>query len=144
MRGKRPCRICRKWFRPHPRVGTRQRVCSRAACQRERHRRACALWRGRNPDYDRETRLQAKLRRDPPPEAADSPLCGSPVQQLDWPAARDAVGLEVAVVVEVALRLLTAWVRDGVIVQRSKQQGVTAQHLSGVVRDEIVRGARGR
>ena len=58
---KRPCKICRKWFLPNPRAGDRQRTCSEPACQRERHRRACSDWHRRNPDYDRESRLRARL-----------------------------------------------------------------------------------
>ncbi len=64
MRRKRPCCLCGKWFQPHARVGVRQKVCSSPECQRERHRRNCASWRSRNPDYDRETRLRARVRPD--------------------------------------------------------------------------------
>ncbi|MGA3125051.1 MAG: SDR family NAD(P)-dependent oxidoreductase [Polyangiaceae bacterium] len=35
----RPCTICRRWFRPDPRVGERQRACSRA-CTVERREEA--------------------------------------------------------------------------------------------------------
>ena len=62
MARKRPCRVCRRWFWPHPRAGDRQHTCSRPDCQRERHRRACAAWRLRHPDYDREDRLRRRLR----------------------------------------------------------------------------------
>jgi hypothetical protein len=58
---KKPCWICRRWFEPHPRAGSRQRVCSSEECQRERQRRAVAAGRKRNPDYDRENRLRAKV-----------------------------------------------------------------------------------
>jgi hypothetical protein len=47
MRRKRPCRICRRWFVPHPGAGDRQHVCSAVDCQRERHWRACPLARAR-------------------------------------------------------------------------------------------------
>ena len=65
MARKRPCRICRCWFLPHPRAGPRQQVCSRPECQRERHRRACADWRRRNPDYDAEDRVMCRNWREP-------------------------------------------------------------------------------
>ena len=47
----RPCLICRTWFHPDPMVGERQHVCGNPACQKERHRRACARFHEREPDY---------------------------------------------------------------------------------------------
>jgi len=93
MARKRPCRICRKWFSPQPRAGDRQHICSDPGCQTERHRRACASWRRRHPDYDREDRLRRRLLRgvrSPP-----GPLTADPLRRIDWKVARDAVGLEV-------------------------------------------------
>lgn len=103
MANKRPCRLCRRWFRVHPRAGARQRVCSSPSCQRERHRRACQEWHRRNPGYDREERLRRRLRRG---SSAD--------RRLDWSVARDAVGLEVVVVIEEAAKDLQHWARDAV------------------------------
>ena len=137
MRRRRPCRICRKWFQVHPRVGSRQRVCSSAACQRERHRRACVAWHRRNPDYDREGRLQRKLRCDPPPKPDLLPLLVSPMRQLDWGVARDVVGLEVAVVIEESAKVLCNWARDAVIAQSLVREAITAQHSPRPARDEM-------
>lgn len=142
MRRTRPCRICGKWFRVHPRVGLRQRVCSATACQRERHRRACWAWHRRNPDYDRETRLQRKLHRPPPSRATPSSLMVSPMRELDWSVARDVVGLEVAVVVEESAKVLCHWARDAVIAQLAADEQITARHLPGPARDEIAKGPR--
>ena len=61
MRKKRPCSECRRWFRPDPRVGCRQKTCGEQECQASRHRRKRADWRARNPDYDRARRWQDKL-----------------------------------------------------------------------------------
>ena len=93
MHRKRPCRICRRWFVPHPRSGDRQRVCSEAQCHQERHRRACQAWREREGDEERCHRLQQRLRPDP----SDS---GRPGGEVRWNVVRDAVGLEVAVIFE--------------------------------------------
>jgi len=98
MARKCRCRICGRWFRPQPQAGSRQRACSAPGCQRERHRRACVRWHRANPDYDREDRLRRRLRREGHPGAGDArggPL--DPLGALDWSAARDAVGLQVAV-----------------------------------------------
>lgn len=107
---KRPCRICHRWFRPHPRAGDRQRTCSGAPCQAERRRRAVAAWRRRHPDYDRDDRLRRRLQVSPGVEAVGT----DPLAQLDWDAARNAVGLEVAVVIEETGRLLATWTRNAV------------------------------
>ena len=54
---KRPCCVCRRWFAPDPRVGKRQKACSRDECQRERHRQNCAQWREREREGERDLLL---------------------------------------------------------------------------------------
>ena len=141
MTQKRPCRICHRWFRPHPRVGLRQRVCSSPACQRERHRRACSAWHELNPGYDRENRLRKKLWRQQAKEDAVATAV-NPGRQLAWPAARDVVGLEAAVLVEEALGLLVRWARDAVTSQLHRDNAITSRHLRASVRDEMAGVAR--
>jgi hypothetical protein len=58
---KRPCRICRRWFSPHPRLRDRQMTCGDAYCKREWHRKKCAEWNRKNPDYFKANYLQKKL-----------------------------------------------------------------------------------
>ena len=58
---KRPCRICRKWFKADPRVGERQKTCGSQACQDKWHAKKCAEWNGKNPSYFREIYLSKKL-----------------------------------------------------------------------------------
>jgi hypothetical protein len=55
---KRPCSICRHWFRPHPRVGARQHACSNPECQSARRRQTQADWRAHNPEYAAGYRIQ--------------------------------------------------------------------------------------
>jgi len=43
------CEICKKAFKPDPRVGDRQRVCRTLPCQQERKRRSQASWLSQNP-----------------------------------------------------------------------------------------------
>lgn len=105
---KRPCGICRHWFVPHPRAGVRQHVCSRADCQRERHRRACQRWRQREGAAEQAHRLRQRLRL----EGEDRQ--GAAAARVSWDAVRDAVGLEVAVILEEISRLLEDAVRDAV------------------------------
>jgi hypothetical protein len=112
MARKRPCRICRKWFLPHPRGGDRQHACSQPSCQGERHRRACAAWRRLHPDYDREDRLRRRLLRGG--DAKTPGLTADPLVRIDWAAARDVVGLQVAVTIEETGKVLHLWARDAV------------------------------
>ena len=58
---KRPCRICRRWFLPSPRLKDRQKTCGSEHCQIEWHRGKCAEWNRRNSDYFKANYLQKKL-----------------------------------------------------------------------------------
>ncbi len=134
MRRKRPCRICRRWFLPHPRSGDRQRVCSGEGCQRERHRQACADWHARNPDYDREGRLRRRLAKAEAPATAVSDPIGV---RIDAPAARDAVGVEVFVFVEETAKVVVDWARDAVLAQARRIKGKSGKHGGVQGRDAI-------
>lgn len=46
------CCICRKRFKPHPRLGNQQRTCGRDECQNQRRRNNSRNWRARNPEAD--------------------------------------------------------------------------------------------
>jgi len=129
---KRPCAICRRWFQPDRRVGRRQRVCSSASCQRERHRRACADWHRRNPEYDREERLRRRLVHD---ETARSAV--DPTSQVDWRVARDVVGVEVSVVIEESSKVIASWARDAVVAQPYEIQEESREVQAKRPRDAI-------
>ncbi len=58
---KRPCAVCRRWFRPHPKVKNRAVTCCDPQCQQEWHRRQCQKWNRRNKTYFRSNYLQKKL-----------------------------------------------------------------------------------
>lgn len=111
MLRKRPCRICRRWFQPHPRAGERQRVCSEAECQRERHRRSCAKWRRNNAQEEKAERLRQRLRE---PSSPGTPLL---LGELRLEVVRDTVGLEAAVIIEETAKLLNTRPRDPVSTQ---------------------------
>lgn len=140
MAVKKPCSICRHWFEPHPRAGSRQHVCSAPECQRERQRRSVAAWRKRNPDYDRENRLRARVVKadvaDPAPPDAD-PMAG-----LDLDAARNAVGLEVLVVLTESSRLIANWARNAVNARASGKPGYSDRLQPDPARNAIESGRR--
>ena len=135
---KRPCRVCGKWFKPHPRAGKRQRACGSEECQRERHRRACAAWRDENAEYDRERRLRERVRVE---VAVGEPLSRDPLAEIAWDVARDAVGVEVAVIVEETGKVLTLWARDAVHAQAAEMATKLAKVLPRAARDAIAGGA---
>jgi hypothetical protein len=59
----KPCRICRRWFQPDPRVGGRQHACSQPDCQTARRQKTQASWRDRNPGYGIAWRLDQRAAR---------------------------------------------------------------------------------
>ena len=80
---KRPCRICKRWFIPHPRLKERQKTCGNPPCQREWHRRKCEQWNHNNIDYFKDNYLDKKLELTGTPRSrlkTGLPLCY--VQQL--------------------------------------------------------------
>ena len=83
---KRPCRICRRWFHPDPRVGGRQRACSQPDCQTARRQKTQASWRDRNPGYSIAWRIDQRATRAEPPEPLRLP---APLNQLPWHVAED-------------------------------------------------------
>ena len=88
---KRPCCVCRRWFRPDNRVGSRQHACSKPECQSSRRRRKQACWRRRNSDYFSGRRIQARMGIDPPPEPLRLP---SPLHRLPWDIAQSQFGVQ--------------------------------------------------
>jgi hypothetical protein len=88
---KRPCCICRRWFSPDPRIGTRQRACRKPDCQTGRRRKKQKAWRERNPDYFIARRIQDRSQQDRAPE----PLClPPPLSGLPWDIAQSQFGVQ--------------------------------------------------
>ena len=88
---KKPCCICRRWFRPDPRVGSRQQACPEPDCQVARRKKKQKAWRKRNPDYFIARRIQDRSRQDRPPESLRLP---PPLSQLPWDVAQSQFGIE--------------------------------------------------
>ena len=86
---KRPCSICRHWFRPDPRVGLRQRACHKPGCQAARRKQTQAEWRARNPEYAAGYRIQQRAAQERTPEPLRLP---APLGRLPWDLAKDEFG----------------------------------------------------
>src|SRR6266700_3186254 len=86
---KRPCSICRRCFRPDPRVGDRQRACGKPECQAARRQKTQADWRDRNRGYAMAWRMDQRAARPEAPEPLRMP---PPLDQLPWDLAKDLFG----------------------------------------------------
>jgi len=86
---KRPCSICRQWFRPNARVGLRQHACSKSECQAARRKKTQANWRAKNPEYAAGYRIQQRGAREQAPEPLRLP---PPLSQLPGDLAKDDFG----------------------------------------------------
>src|SRR3990172_2921089 len=106
--GKRPCRICRKWFVADRRVGPRQKACSAADCQRKRREKTQASWRERNADYFIARRLIERAAR----EETSAPRLPAPLSRLPWDVAQDQFGIQGADFIGVTAKLLHGYVQD--------------------------------
>jgi hypothetical protein len=111
---KRPCKVCRRWFRPNPRVGDAQMTCGRPECKREWHRKKCAEWNRKNREYFKEIYLNNKI-------LAASAKSENPVNQqkvkgkstrtrfnvgLPWQQIQEVMGVKQLVIIEYIIHLL--------------------------------------
>jgi len=125
---KRPCRICKKWFLPNPRLGDRQKTCGARECQQQWHSRKCAEWNRKNRSYFQENYLKRRLEslESIPPEPTQStspppspmhPL--QPIPPLDYPrgVVQEVIGIQQLVIIEYIVRLLKRSVQEVIVSQ---------------------------
>lgn len=105
---KKPCRICRRWFRPDNRVGDRQHACGSPDCQQARRQQTQASWRARNRGYATAHRIsQRNLDEDAEPVRTPPPL-----NRLPWDLAKDQFGGQGADFIGVMGTLLVRVAKD--------------------------------
>lgn len=115
---KRPCRICRKWFRPNPRVGENQKTCAKAKCKDEWHRKKCATWNKQNNGYFKAIYLDKKLElakensKDIQTTQNKTLTISRLKLGLSWRDIQEAIGLQQAVIIEYFLQLLFRRVQE--------------------------------
>src|SRR5438093_800537 len=106
---KRPCAICRRWFRPDTRVGDRQHACGKPECQ-TRRQKTQASWRHRNPGYAIAHRIDQRVAQtQPPPKPMRLP---APLNQLPWEFAKDQFGSQRADFIAVMGALMVRFAKD--------------------------------
>jgi len=79
---RRPCRICRHWFRPDPRVGERQYACSAPECQLVRQLRNEDARLVGDPGYfrgraEKQRAYRERTRKRPPPVRRERSWAGA-------------------------------------------------------------------
>ena len=136
---KKPCRICRKWFRPDVRVGDRQHTCGRPECQVIRRKKTQAAWRAWNPDYFVAWRIQARSESEQTPEPLRLP---HPLSNLPWDLAQDEFGVRGADFIGAMGTVLLQAAKDqlkGQVVDSSRDPGTLPLPLAkDQFRDQLV------
>ncbi len=107
---KRPCRICRKWYKPSARGGHHQKTCGRDECRQRWHRKKCAQWRKDNPDYHEEIRVcraMDQLNQQPTVDRKE-------INRMRYPRAlgQEVIGVKESLFIEVILKLLYKRVQE--------------------------------
>lgn len=110
---KRPCRVCGKWFTPHPRVADRQKTCGADDCKKEWHRKKCAEWNKKNKADFKSNYLDKKLSGIPSEESQSADKSSSKPQKkqastihvplksgIDPEAFKDFLSAQQAIVIE--------------------------------------------
>jgi hypothetical protein len=116
---KRPCGICRRWFRPHPRLKDRQKTCNSPACKKEWHRKKCAEWNRANSDYFKTNYLQKKLEPEKQATQVKSRLkTGLPLEHV-----QEVIGMKHLVIIEYLAQLLLRRFQELIWMQTSVNTG---------------------
>ena len=130
MSKKRPCRFCRRWFRPDPRLGVRQYACSRPECQRERHRRNCVDYRRRDPDFARrEERVRSHVVKVTSVPGTD--------ERIDWDEVRSFLGTDAMVILQESGRDTVRRLRDSTGAESRVVAGRSGKVSQSDLRDSI-------
>ena len=105
---RRPCRICRRWFTPNPRLKDRQKTCGDATCKRQWHRKKCAEWNKKNTDYFRTNYLQKKLDAASPSETSSKilPVKSRFTSGLPLPFVQEVIDIQPLIIIEYLAQLL--------------------------------------
>ena len=118
---KRPCRICRKWFTPDPRLGDRQKTCGKETCKRKWHAKKCSEWNKKNRSYFQAIYLSSKLESSKTPSQSDNrpppssnpdkncpirPPSSRSTPQLPGDVIQDVIGVQPLIIIEYVVQLL--------------------------------------
>src|SRR5437868_7222880 len=131
---KKPCTICRRWYRPDPRIGERSRACRKRECQAGRRKKTQAAWRARNPDYYIGRRIQDRGAQERTPEPLRLP---APLSRLPWDVAQDEFGVKGADFIGVMGTLLLRAAQDQMKADVVDSATVGGTHGPTAVQDQM-------
>ena len=129
---KRPCRICRKWFTPDPRLGDRQKTCGKERCKRKWHAKKCDEWNKKNRSYFQAIYLDSKLESSKTPSHSDSrpppssnpnkkgpirPPSSRSTPQLPGDVIQDVIGVQPLIIIGYVVQLLVRSFKEVIRVQ---------------------------
>jgi len=131
---KKPCRVCRKWYKPSARGGHRQKTCGETLCRRAWHAKSCREWREANPDIAVADRLGVKLEAAKErKEARDiGPKLGYPARE-----ATEILGIKGATLLHFVLGQLLRRVRDEVGAYPPDKWSLGSKVPARMPRDEV-------
>ncbi len=119
---KRPCKICRKWFAPHPRLSDRQKTCGTKECQKKWHAKKCAQWNRQHRAYFQAIYLSKKLQavqdqatEKPPPQLHKSTI--SP--KLPQDVIQEVISAQQLVIAEYLSQVLLRSVQEVIRIQHA-------------------------
>jgi len=131
---KRPCTICRRWFRPDPRVGSRQRACGNPECQAARREQTQRNWRESRPDYFTARRIRERGEQDRPPEPLRLP---PPLSRLPWDIAQDQFGVQGTDFIGILSTVLLRATQDQFMAYSTDNKGLADTLTLKVRKDQI-------
>jgi len=115
---KRPCKVCRRWFTPHPRAGYTQKTCASEQCKKEWHRRMCFEWDRKNSDYFKGIYLKNKmLAADEVKRNKFGKATPNNYLDLPWPEIQEEIGVKQVVIIEYIVQLLIRRFQEQIKVQ---------------------------
>jgi hypothetical protein len=121
---KHPCRICRKWFIPNPRVGDRQKTCGSDECKQKWHNKKCAQWNRKNRATFQTNYLDKKLQavknqgNSPDKPLLQVPQSGQP-PKLPQELIQEVIGAQEFVIAQYLSQVLLRSVQEVIRSQRS-------------------------
>jgi hypothetical protein len=130
---KRPCKICRKWFLPNPRLGVRQKTCGAEECKDKWHTKKCAQWNRQNRPYFQANHLSKKLQSNQNQEKASGNLTSRSKKvgkspQLPQKVIQEVIGVQQFVIIEYVSRVLLRRVQE-VIRKQTVEISIEAEQL---------------
>jgi hypothetical protein len=120
---KRPCRVCKKWFVPNPRFGSRQKTCGAKECQNKWHAKKCSQWNRKNRAYFQSNYLSKKLKTvqnqgsSPGKSHFQLPESGK-ILKLPREVIQEVIGAQQFVIAEYLTRVLLRSVQEVIRLQR--------------------------